>query len=758
MNAPAHDLLPRVDYEFSCGRSSADWAVRRFRLDEALSRCYRLQIELVTDELDADSDALLGADASLTIDRQMVSRRVSGVVSRVIHAGIIRDRLHISLELVPALELLDLRVDTRLWQHSSVVEVVSEVLTAGLERFGREFRLDGLTAEYPPREYIVQYDESDLAFVTRLLENEGITYWFDHEGVNDREVLVLEDSNDNYVEVSTLDDKPELPLISNRAGHVGAECLQSLSWIREVTSARIFRRTYDWSAPRMQIEASASMPSDNGGAGEVYRHDIVVEAQPDARARRWLVDRTRGDRRSEGQSNVIGLMPGRRFEAVGHQGGGLDREYLLVRVVHEGDCPDVVLAEEQEGPRYRNSFECLPFDASISFQPGISAPPMRISGPQTAIVTGPEGEEIHTDEFGRVKVRFHWDRLHRDTDDSSVWIRVAQQWGGPGFGSFFLPRVGMEVIVEFLHGDPDRPLITGCVYNGDNQPSILLPDHKSQSTIRTRSTPNSDGYNELRFEDASGCEEIFVHAQKNLTEVVRHSHSTRVGANQTNSVGGSQTQAIAGSQGESIGGGQQLMVRGMRTVEIVGDDQSTHRASRRATIEGDARLEVLGNTTLSSGCRLQVDALQDFVQTVGGSSMVVVAAGAAGPGDGSMSCANTYTIDAATAIELSQGGGGASITLACKGIAAVAEGSIQIHAGGDIGALSASTVSVAASTKVMLSNEDATISICSGKISVSSPTEIHLCVGASSIRIDASGIKLSAPLVDIDGALVQISM
>ena len=622
------DALPKAGFTVVVSDGpDAQWMVRRMHFSEALSQPYVLSLDLVSEDVAADTEQMLGANLELTIDRETIVRTIHGIVQVVEYIGVSDDRLQIRVEVVPALQLLSQRVDTRLWQDISVVDVVKEVLSAAFTDYERELT-DNLTGTYEPREYIVQYHESDLDFVSRLLEGEGISYWFDHDNGDGKELMVLEDSNDNLVDVTTIDDTPELHVIVDRAENAETESVQFLDWTRELTSTAVYQRVFDWLDPTVPLEAIApaagEVNTDDRGIGRaVYHHGRFVEGDPDPRTIRKLVHRLQRDKIARGFGNVTGMFPGRKFKIVEHQRGDLDQEYLIRRVIHEADCPEVMMGEAGTAPRYQNRFECLVFDADKPYRPPLLTRCPRIYGPQTAIVTGPEGEEIHTDEHGRVKARFDWDREHGLTDDTSMWLRVAHNWAGPGFGTFFVPRVGMEVLVEFLEGSPDQPLVVGCVYNGDNAISVGVPDNKTQSTIRTRSSPNSDGYNELRFEDAAGSEEIFVHAQKDYNEVVENNHSTTVHGNQTNTVDGNQTQSIGGNQTETVTGNQTMTVEKNRSVTIHGSQSVTIIGGESNDVDG-SKLNITGDYILDASNTIEIQAPTHIKLTCGGSSIMMV--------------------------------------------------------------------------------------------------------------------------------------
>ncbi|NJK31855.1 MAG: type VI secretion system tip protein VgrG [Deltaproteobacteria bacterium] len=654
-NLLGKQALPKADYtlEVSDG-PDAVWQVRRMHLVEALSEPYALTLDLVTDDLDADTDAMLGASIELMIERDILARHVCGIIHQVEYLGVAFDRLQLRVQVGPALHLLGQRVDTRLWQDASVPDVVREVLAAALGDYDRSVKLDGLTATYQPREYIVQYRESDLDFVHRLLEEEGITYWFDHTSGKGKEVLVLADSNDNYVDIETIDAQPSLPIIVNQPDNAEVESVQQLEWSRELTSTAVEQRIFDWQDPNNPISATSTTggsgdSDDRGRVREVYHHGHFVEANPQPRTIRKLRHLRQRDNVARGVGNVTGLAPGRKFAITGHQRAELDQEYLIRRIVHSGECPEVIQGEAPpDAARYENHFECMVCDPAEPFRPPNLTRRPRIYGPQTAIVTGPDGEEIHTDEHGRVKVLFSWDRVHRPGDDTSMWIRVAHHWAGPGFGTFFVPRIGMEVVVEFIEGDPAKPLVNGCVYNGANSISVKPAENKTQSTIRTRSSPNSEGYNEILFEDAAGGEKIVLHAQKDFNETVENDHSTTVHNNQTitvdvdqattvhnnqtitvdvdqtTTVSGNQTISVTGNRSVSVSGNQSESISGESTLSVQKDRSVTVTGKRSATVQGgEDKISVTGDFLLDASNKISLTAPTEIRLTCGEASIVM---------------------------------------------------------------------------------------------------------------------------------------
>ncbi|MBX7077885.1 MAG: type VI secretion system tip protein VgrG [Nannocystaceae bacterium] len=571
------------------GGPDPGWEVRRFHLGEGLSQCYELVLDLLTADATAATDELLGADLELEIERGELLRTIYGVIHRVDYVGITADKLLVRVHVAPAFRLLSQQVNTRIFQHCTVLEILEQVLAPGFEPYGRVYdaALHQLAdaSIYPKRDYCVQYNESDFDFVSRLLEEEGIAYAFVHDTEAKKESLVLHDNNDGYPDVQVLGD-PSVPIIADRPETADRESLRFLEWSLPEQINRVVAWHYNWKVageptwPVQPLDATAP-PEDapappRGRVRELYLHGDrrkVVDADGDDGFDGSAVDElaplvqrrlelfARQSERGHGRANVTGFAAGVRFELHNHTRPDLERTYLVTRVIHTGDCSDTDrLQGGGGGERYENSFECIPVERA--FRPALVTRRPRVPGPTTAIVTGPPNEEIHVDAFGRIKIKFPWDRLGATDDSATCWVRVAQSWAGPGWGAMFIPRIGMEVVVEFLEGNPDRPLVTGCVYNAFTSTPFPLPDAKTKTTIKTQSSPDKQGYNELTFEDLAGEEQIIVHAQKDLNEKVENNHSLGVGADQSYAVTKNQTITVGGDQKITVDGSQFITVKG----------------------------------------------------------------------------------------------------------------------------------------------------------------------------------------------------
>jgi type VI secretion system secreted protein VgrG len=532
------------------------------------------------------------------------SRFVHGIASNVRswEEGSSEDRRRLRIRVVPRLWLLGKNRKSRIFQALSAVEIVEKVLKDG----GVELK-KSLSGSYAAREYCVQYGESDLAFVSRLLEEEGIFFFFEHE--QGRHVMVLGDAPNAC---------PDLPggsrIVFREPTRMvaGDEAVFAFSQRLEVRPTEFTLRDYDWSRPALDLTASAG----SGASLEVYEYPGGYRdgGPGKALAKVRLEEERARVSVSSGASRSRRLLPGHVFELAEHPVDGMNQRYLVVSVRHQGKQPEVLASGSGGHEEYRNDLVCIP--ATVPFRPARRTPRALVQGAQTAIVVGPAGEEIHTDEHGRIKVQFHWDREGKHDDHSSCWIRVSQAWAGPGWGALYLPRIGQEVVVGFLEGDPDQPIVTGAVYNGANPPPVALPGEKTRSTLRSASSPGSNGSNELRFEDAAGKEEIYLHAQKDLDIVVENDKAQKVGHDETLQVTHDRSRQVGHDQSLTVGHDETITVGGSQWLEV---------AANRMTKVGGAHSETVGgDQTVSVGAAQTVTVALAAVESVGLAKMLNV--------------------------------------------------------------------------------------------------------------------------------------
>jgi len=554
----------------------AELLVVRFELVEEMSAPYELLVDLASDE-EVSIDDALGKEALLTILGEGGERYLHGVVDRFEHAGS-RGRFGLfRARVVPALWWLSLERDCRIFQNTGVPDIVQEILKgSGISADRFDFRLK---ENYPAAEYCVQYRETDLAFISRLLEEEGIFYFFEHS--ESKHLLVFGDGPVAYRPIEGDARVTWNPV----EGMVPAEeCVFRFSLARRVRSGRVTRRDYNFEKPGLDLTAGEQAKSF--ARREVYDYPgrYLDPDRGKRLARVRLEESMAYHETAEGESTCARLVPGFKFTLEDHDRSEYNREYLVTRLVTRGEQPQSLQEMAPAGAEagWSNRFTAIP--AAVPFRPPRVTPRPVVEGVQTATVVGPKGEEIYTDRYGRVKVQFHWDREGRRDEKSSCWIRVATPFAGCQYGSIFIPRIGHEVVVQFLEGDPDRPLVIGSVYNAEQMPPYDLPAEKTKSTTKTNSSIGGKGFNELRFEDKKGSEEIFLHGQKDWTIVIRHDknqsvghdetlevgndRTKRVGANQRETIGENKTIAVVGNHQETIGGNMGLSVGGAKTESV----------------------------------------------------------------------------------------------------------------------------------------------------------------------------------------------
>ncbi len=535
--------------ELSPDPSAGLWATAWIEIEEALDEPYVLRIELTNDDVGLELDGLVGVEAALELEQDGTTRRVTGIVQHADYRGTHGGRLHTTLTIVPAWSLLQHTQRSRCFHDLTVPEIVERVAAEHLPSYGRTLELARLHHTYERRDLCTQFRETDLQFVTRLLAEEGIVLTFDCSG--EREVATLIDDNRGFSPIGAAEYEPadEPPLVPvAKAGASSAPAILSAGWTREVSPRGSTVVAWDW-RPKVPERSSSAAAAKAGpsrqGVCEVDERRRLVETDDGVddytpRLAELSQARLSANVRARMRSTVLEMTAGGTFAVDGHPHPDMDRAYLVVRALHRFEPLDGLAGSGHDTVELISDLSCQPME--LAHRPPAQPRP-QVPGIVTARVVGPPGEDIHTDAHGRVLVQLQW-----GGDAPTCYARVAQAWAGPGFGTLVLPRVGMEVVVSFLDANPDRPLVTGCVYNGANPPPVDLPERRTQTTLRTRTSPSRpdgpDGFNELRFEDAAGAEQIFIHAQRDLVQQVRGGHRRSIGGDQTLTVGGGRKSTV----------------------------------------------------------------------------------------------------------------------------------------------------------------------------------------------------------------------
>jgi type VI secretion system secreted protein VgrG len=619
-----------------------------FKGREAVSSLYELEILFFTlaDSAVDPVASCLGQRARLWLPTTGEDGRCfHGLARRVELVAANEERKVYRVLVVPELWLLTQTRDSRVFQDMTVAEIVAEVLADhGISHLAR------LSGDYPAKTYCLQYDESDYEFVERALALEGIAFTFEHydtapAGVAKAgECMVLFDNTTAYDPIS---GSPDL-VFRRDAGSAmqrGESDVLELRMRGDLAPTVVTLRDYDFdraagvageaiATPSPGAEptvtagvvsvsekAKTSLPA-GPAALEVYdHHGEYVDLEVTRNAARTRVEQHRARvLLADGVALCRRLSPGRSFRLSEHEAPSLDGDYAISEVVHEA-----IDIAGHEDSRYRCRFACVP--KTTLLRP--PRPPRRVvQVVETAMVVGPLGEEIHTDSGGCVRVQFRWDREGTHDERSSCWLRVAQPWAGPSFGFQFVPRIGMEVLVGFLGGDPDRPLILGCLPNLASALPHAPPDGTTRSAIRTRSTPGGEGYNEILFDDQSGGELFQLRAQRNFQQTVLADQLVTVGNNQTATIGGAQKLTVAGAQTTEIGGARALTIAENDTVVTKGKVLWHHESDHVSQTDGRAQLQVGAEATAEFGGSLQMvvgsKAPSDLIVSASGTAQMVV--------------------------------------------------------------------------------------------------------------------------------------
>jgi type VI secretion system secreted protein VgrG len=594
---------------FSVEGLSQPLRVLRFSGDEGLSELFHFELTLGSHDGAIGIDDVVGLPALFTImDTGGEQRQVHGMVSRFEQGDAGKKITLYHATLVPQVWRLQHRHDIRIFQQESAPDIIVKVLEGAGIAAGSGFRL-ALQGSYRPREYCVQYRESDWAFVCRLMEEEGILWFFEHH--EDKDILVLGDRPAVHAPIL---GKDSVPFRAETGALVGHEHVSRFLFAGEVRSGKVTLRDWNFQKPTLLLEGDAR---DKDRADlEVYDYPGVYEAPREGvdLAKIRLEERQALRHTGDGDGGVGRFTPGYTFKLVEHSRESFNRAYVITSVEHEGVEPTMTEGTTSAEHRYQNRFQCIP--EGVPFRPPRHTPKPTVKGLQTAIVVGPSGEEIYTDVHGRVKVQFHWDRLGKKDEKSSCWLRVSQVWAGEAWGAMHIPRINQEVLVDFLEGDPDRPIVVGRVYHANNVPPYPLPANKTRSTVKSSSTPGGGGSNELRFEDKKGSEEIYLHAQKDLTILVEHDKDQRVVHDETLEVEHDRSFSIGHDQSEAIGHDRRRSVGNDETASIGND--------RRISVGVNHDEEIGSNMTLSIGQNCSIDIGADATESVTGQKALTV--------------------------------------------------------------------------------------------------------------------------------------
>jgi type VI secretion system secreted protein VgrG len=516
--------------------------IRKFHGSEQLGACFEYVLLLYSDNQDVDPNDLLGEHVSIRVKcGEQPKRYIDGIVCEFGHIGSKDKVARYRMVLRPWLWLLSTRSDCRIFQNKNTVEIVRDVIDTWSDA---EFQLEVRVSEPPPeRPYCVQYAESDLSFVMRLLEDDGLYFFFEHDLKKHK--LIIADAKSAHKPAKGFE---KLKLRSWDTDRTDAASVWNWTSRAAVRPGGLAMRDYDFEKPRADIDIDLKQPMTKHPRDKtavIYEYPgHYVEAEAGSKRGHLRLEELQADfDTAECTTDASAINAGTLFTLEEHDRKAENREYLVTSVVYQADS-GAHYSGDSGSADFSIKVHCMP--TKQPYRPHRKTPWPVVPGAQTATVVGHEEGEVATDKFARVRVHFPWNRARRPNKSAhppdkhtSCWVRVAQSWTGSGWGALFIPRVGQEVVVEFLDGNPDRPLITGCVYNNRNKPPYELPAKASQSGWKTRSLKHGDAneYNELRFDDDKGHEEIVIQAQRDMKTTVKNDASKSVGHDETHTVG-----------------------------------------------------------------------------------------------------------------------------------------------------------------------------------------------------------------------------
>ncbi|WP_324033496.1 type VI secretion system Vgr family protein [Aeromonas caviae] len=581
------------------------FVVAEFALDEALNRPFNLRLELASAQPDIDVGAVLDQPCELLVwYNGELQRRVCGVVSDFAQGDSGFRRTRYQLMVQPALWRLSLRQNSRIFQ----AQKPDEILSILLQEHGITDYAFALKNEHAKREYCVQYRETDLDFLNRLAAEEGMFYFHEFEAGKHR-IVFADDS-------AALTAGPELFFnLGNRSLEQGPYVRQ-FHYREAVRPSDVELKDYSFKTPAYGL-SHKKQGAELEHQRDTYQHfDYPGRYKADPSGKAFVqhrLDALRNDAvAGQAKSNCAALQPGQSFSLTEHPNGSLNTDWQVVRIQHTGLQPQALEEEGGSGPTvYHNEFGVV--KASTTWRARIGSPeaphkPM-VDGPQIAMVVGPEGEEIYCDEHGRVKLQFPWDRYGSSNDQSSCWVRVSQGWAGGQYGMMAIPRIGHEVIVTFLEGDPDQPIVTGRTYHATNRPPYELPANKTRTVLRTE-THQGEGFNELRFEDQAGKEEIYIHGQKDLNVLIENDAAWHIKHDEHRDIDNERVTRIKANDHLTVNGEKREHIKGDYSLGV---DTSMHqKLGQRWLTQAGQEVHV------KAGAKVVLEASSDITVKVGG--------------------------------------------------------------------------------------------------------------------------------------------
>ncbi len=560
--------------------------LRGFTGEEGISRLFAFDLDLLSEDPSIGYDKIVGQNVTITTVLADDSERYfNGFVSRFAQGGSDHRFTYYRAQVVPWLWFLTRTADCRIFQNKTIPDIIIQIF----KDLGFQDFKNLLQGSFEPREYCVQYRETDFNFVSRLMEQYGIFYFFEHE--KGKHTLMLANSPSAH-KVCPGQAKAKYDYTATSIEQ--EDVITDWEIEQELRPGKYALTDFNFETPGTSLMVNENSMIKVGGNSKYEVYDFPGEYLKRPQGEQLVKIRMQEEEEPasvvSGASICRAFAAGYRFDLEEHYRQDLNKAYLITSVQHDASVGDSYETDQASETRYSNRFTCIPH--AVPYRPLRVTPKPVVQGSQTAIVVGKAGEEIWTDKYGRVKVQFHWDREGEYNEKSSCWIRVAQIWAGKQWGGMFIPRIGQEVIVDFLEGDPDQPIITGRVYNFDEMPPYKLPDEQTKSTVKSLSSKGGGGFNEIRFEDKKGEEQVFIHGEKDLD--VRIKNDRR----------------------EWIGRDRHLVVKRDKVEEVDRDEHIVVKRDLVEKVDRDHHLQITGKQAIkvtgSHSFNVQQDVIEEF--------------------------------------------------------------------------------------------------------------------------------------------------
>lgn len=637
---------------------------------EAISRLFNFHLDLLSLDSSIAYDDIVGKNVTLTLKLDSGEERYfNGFISRFAQGIGDATFTHYRAELVPWLWFLTLTSDCRIFQNMAVPDIIEKIFAdLGFTDYRNE-----LHGSFEPRVYCVQYRETDFNFVSRLMEEEGIFYFFEHE--QGKHTLVLANSPNAHRPCPGQEQARYHP---NVDAVLEEYVVNHWEVQKEMRPGQYALTDYNFEMPGTSLAANVS----GNGEYEVYDYpgEYAQKARGDALVKIRLEEEETPGIVVRGSGTCRAFASGYRFDLFNHYRDDMNRAYVLTSVAHSAKETSYSAGSAGGQAAYFNNFTCIPH--AVPFRPSRITPKPIVQGPQTAVVVGPAGEEIWVDQYSRVKVQFHWDREGQKDEKSSCWIRVSQNWAGKQWGIIFIPRIGQEVIVDFLEGDPDRPIITGRVYNAEQMPPYELPADQTKSTIKTRSSKGGtpDNFNEIRFEDKKGEEQLFIHAEKNQDIEVENDETHWVGNDRSKTIDHDETSHIKHDRTETVDNDESITIGNNRTEKVTKNETISIGENRTEDVGKNETITITGNRTEDVGKDETISIGKNRTEQVGKDEKVSIGE------NRSHSVGKNDTLDVGKNLAITAGDqitiktGSASITMKKNGDITIKGGKITVNA------------------------------------------------------------------------------